>query len=202
MKKFLAIIFLLAVLFGIWYFFFDKKVVTEEAKQESLNTNTKHSGGFNRSVTMAINKYLDVKSAFVEADTFAIKATTRKFIEAVDTIKVDELKKDSAAAIYPTALSQRDDIKSNASAILADKDVTEMRKDFKMVSENLYPFLKTIKYEGQKLYWENCPMAFGEGKDASWISNSDEIVNPYLGKNHPEYKGTMLHCGEIKDSIQ
>jgi hypothetical protein len=202
MKKFLAIIFLLAVLFGIWYLFFNKKVVTEETKQESLNTNTKHSAAFNRSVTTTINKYLDVKSAFVEADTFAIKATTRKFISAVDTIKVDELKKDSAAAIYPTAVSQRDDIKSNATAILGDKDVTEMRKDFKMVSENLYPFLKTIKYEGQKLYWENCPMAFGEGKDASWISNSNEIVNPYLGKNHPEYKGTMLHCGEIKDSIQ
>ena len=45
-------------------------------------------------------------------------------------------------------------------------------------------------------------MAFGEGKDASWLSNTEEIINPYLGKNHPEYKGTMLHCGEIKDTIQ
>ena len=45
-------------------------------------------------------------------------------------------------------------------------------------------------------------MAFGEGKDANWISNTEEIFNPYLGKNHPEFKGTMLHCGEIKDTIQ
>ena len=71
-----------------------------------------------------------------------------------------------------------------------------------MISENLYPFLKTIKYEGPKLYWQNCPMAFGEDKEANWISNTKEIINPYLGKNHPEYKSSMLHCGEIKDTIK
>ncbi len=77
-----------------------------------------------------------------------------------------------------------------------------MREDFRMISENLYPFLKTIKYEGSSLYWQNCPMAFGEGKEANWISNTKEIINPYLGKNHPEFKSSMLHCGEIKDTIK
>jgi hypothetical protein len=77
-----------------------------------------------------------------------------------------------------------------------------MRKDFGMVSENLYPFLRTINYEGEKMYWQNCPMAFGDDKGANWISNTREIVNPYLGKNHPEFKGSMLHCGEIKDTIK
>jgi len=27
-------------------------------------------------------------------------------------------------------------------------------------------------------------------------------VNPYLGKNHPEHKDNMLHCGSIKDTIK
>jgi hypothetical protein len=44
-------------------------------------------------------------------------------------------------------------------------------------------------------------MAFNENEPANWISNSQEIINPYLGKNHPKHKGTMLHCGEVKDSI-
>ncbi len=35
--------------------------------------------------------------------------------------------------------------------------ITEMRQDFSMVSENIYPFLKTIGYEGEKLYWQNDP---------------------------------------------
>ena len=45
-------------------------------------------------------------------------------------------------------------------------------------------------------------MAFGEGQEANWISNSAAIVNPYLGKVHPIYKSTMLGCGEVKDSIE
>ena len=71
-----------------------------------------------------------------------------------------------------------------------------------MVSENLYPLLKTIGYEGPKLYWQNCPMAFGENKEGNWLSNTPEIINPYLGKNHPQYKATMFGCGETKDSLK
>ena len=76
-----------------------------------------------------------------------------------------------------------------------------MRKDFGMVSENLNPFLRTINYEGEKIYWQFCPMAFGEDKGANWLSKTQEVINPYLGKNHPKYKADMLNCGEVKDSI-
>jgi hypothetical protein len=44
-------------------------------------------------------------------------------------------------------------------------------------------------------------MAFDGDKDANWISNSNEIVNPYLGKKDPKYKAGMLNCGEVKDSL-
>jgi hypothetical protein len=78
-----------------------------------------------------------------------------------------------------------------------------MRKDFSMVTEMMYPsFFKAINYEGPKLYLQNCPMAFGEDNGANWISSSEEVINPYLGKIHPEYKATMLHCGEVKDTIK
>ena len=82
-------------------------------------------------------------------------------------------------------------------------DIQEMRKDFKSLSENLYPsFFKTINYEGAKMYWQNCPMAFGTDMGANWISKTTETINPYLGKNHPEFKATMLHCGLVKDTIK
>ena len=44
-------------------------------------------------------------------------------------------------------------------------------------------------------------MAFDDTVPANWISNSSEIMNPYLGKKHPKYQAGMLNCGEIKDSI-
>ena len=44
-------------------------------------------------------------------------------------------------------------------------------------------------------------MALGEDKSAYWISNSAEIVNPYLGKKHPIYHSAMINCGSVEDSI-
>ena len=147
-----------------------------------------------------INAYMGMKNAFVDADLAGIKAKTSGFIAAVDSLNLNELHQ-TDSSLFIAAQQNISDIKANAQPILDENDLTEMRHDFSMVSENLYPLLKTIGYEGQKLYWQNCPMAFGDDKPANWLSNTSEILNPYLGKNHPEYKSAMLHCGENMDSI-
>ena len=200
MKRFLAILFLAIIVFGAWWLFFktDKPDSPLNNKEEALIV-MKHSEAFNSGIANAINSYLDMKNAFVEADTTSVKTNASQFISAVDNIKLDELQKDDAQ-ILAAAQQQLSDIKANATPILQETDLTQMRQDFRMVSENLYPFLKTIGYEGEKLYWQNCPMAFGEN-EANWLSKTSEIINPYLGKHHPEYKSAMLHCGETKDSI-
>jgi hypothetical protein len=200
MKRFLAIVFLAIIVLGAWWLFFktDKPADSLNTKKETAIVK-KHSEAFNNSIANAINSYLDMKSAFVEADSINVKTNATKFISAIDSIKTDEFQKEDAQ-IFGAIQQQLSDIKANATPILQETDITQMRQDFRMVSENLYPFLKTIGYEGQKLYWQNCPMAFGEN-EANWLSNTSEIINPYLGKNHPEYKSTMLHCGENKDSI-
>ena len=200
MKSFLAIVFLAAVLFVAWWFFLKKDVHTSEPKQKAIKIN-KHSAEFNQSVADAVNSYLSMKSAFVEADTVKIKLNGQKFIVTVDSLRLSELKKDDSQILL-AAQQEVSDIKANAQAMLQETVLTEMREDFRMVSENLYPFLKTIGYEGPKLYWQNCPMAFGENKEGNWLSNTSEIVNPYLGKIHPENKSAMPDCGEIKDSLQ
>ena len=149
-----------------------------------------------------MNAYFNMKNDFVETDSTKAKEDCKKFIQLIDSIPVSELKKDTAS-IFETVKANLADVRSNAASLLKQTSITEMRQDFRMVSEILYPsFFKAINYEGEKMYWQNCPMAFGEGKEANWISNTQEIVNPYLGKNHPEFKATMLHCGELKDTIK
>ena len=200
MKKILPIVLLIVVVFGVWWLFFKKKSDVVKIKEQPIAVHT-HSGEFNKSVNTAMNGYFDMKSAFVDADTLKAKEEAKKLLPLIDSIKISELKTDTQA-IFQSAAAQIEDMKTNMTAMLNETDLTEMRQDFRMISENLYPFLKTIKYEGPILYWQNCPMAFGEDKEASWISNTKEIENPYLGKNHPEYKSSMLHCGEIKDTIK
>ncbi len=203
MKRIVWIAAVLLTAFCVYWFKFrpiDDSDKRESAKLRPIAT-TMHSASFNNSIDTLMSAYFQMKAAFVEADTTQAKIAAKKFLALTDSIKLDELTKDTTA-IAETAAMQVTDIKLNAESLMKQTNITEMRQDFRMVSESIYPMLKTIHYEGATLYWQNCPMAFGEGKEANWISSTEEIVNPYLGKNDPEYKATMLHCGEVKDSIK
>ena len=202
MKKLLAIIFLGVVIYGLWWWFFKDNSSESGPRVAALKVG-KHSIPFNKSIDNVVKSYLDIKSALVEADSVKAIMEGQKFLVLIDSMKLDDLKKDTTS-IYTTAVAQIGDIKSNAQAMIKEGNLTEVRQDFKMVTENFYPFLKTINYEGPKLFLQNCPMAFGEGKDANWISDTTERINrlnPYLGKHDPEFKATMLHCGTLVDSI-
>jgi uncharacterized protein YxeA len=202
MKKILLglLILILAIAGYYWYKFSTAGGGNSGPKQEAL-TLKKHSETFNLSVNAAMNAYFDMSAAFVDADTAKVKLAATNFVQLLDTIPMDELKKDTSN-IYDIAMATFDGVKSNAADILVQADLQEMRKDFSMVSENLYPFFKIINYEGDKMYWQNCPMAFGDDKEANWVSKTPEVINPYLGKNHPQFKATMLHCGIVKDTIK
>ncbi len=201
MKKMIFLLAIAAVAFGVYWFKFRSSGSGDSGpKQEALKVG-KHTPAFNDSVSKVLAAYFDIQNAFVEADTTAAKAACSRMIALADSFTLAELKKDTAG-IFESALSQLDNIKANAKSLLQQTVITEMRQDFRMVSENLYPFLKTIKYEGKPLYWQNCPMAFGDGKEANWLSSTLQVVNPYLGKKDPTYGAGMLHCGEVKDTIK
>jgi hypothetical protein len=200
MKRIVLFLIVAAAIFALYWFKFRSTGGDSGPKQQPLALK-KHSAGFNGSVNNAMDAYFDMQAAFVDADTAKVKADCRRFIALIDSIQLDELKKDTAT-IYETAKMNLEDVKANANSLLKQTDITEMRHDFHFMSDMLYPsFFKAINYEGPTVYLQNCPMAFGDGKEANWLSNKEEVVNPYLGKNHPEFKGSMLHCGAVKDSI-
>jgi hypothetical protein len=201
MKKLLLVLAVLLVAISVYWFMLRKKESGPKPPHQVAMTLKKHSELFNKSIDTLMSSYLALKNAFVESDTAAAKLHTAAFIAELDRIPIDELKKDTAS-IFETVQSSISDVRANAASLLQQTSIDEMRKDFSMVTEMLYPtFFSAINYEGPKLFLENCPMAFGDDAPANWLSNSPEIVNPYLGKNHPKYKATMLHCGEVKDSV-
>lgn len=202
MKKIaLIILVLILAIAGYYWYMFSKAGGGNHGPKQAPITLKKHSTEFNDAVAAAMKSYFDMSASFVDADMATAKENCRKFIQLMDSIPLDELKKDTAS-IYEAAAGSFSGITDNAKSLLMQTNITEMRKDFSMVSENLYPFFKLINYEGENMYWQNCPMAFGEDNGANWISSSKIIINPYLGKNHPEFKGTMLHCGLVKDTIK
>ncbi len=203
MKRFLAIIFLVIILLATWWLFFRtdnvETTVVNEKSSEHIAT-TKHSVAFNSALENTMSNYFEMKNAFVNDDSAGAKIAASKFVISTDSIPLNELS-NGDTQVVATIRQQLGDIKSNAAPISQEATMADMRKDFSMVSEFLYPFLKTLGYEGKKIYWQNCPMAFGDDKPANWLSTSTEINNPYLGMHHPEFKSSMLHCGETMDSI-
>ena len=160
-----------------------------------------HSDAFNNAVDSILNQYLLVKDAFVEADTARVKIATVRFVNALNALDMTELNRDKKA-VLATAQASVNDVKLNAESLLKQNNITEMRKDFSMMTDMMYPsFFKSINYEGTLLYLQNCPMAFDGDKGANWLSAEAAILNPYLGKNDPTYKAGMLRCGEVKDSV-
>ena len=201
MKRVLLI--LVAVVFvivGYWYFMKGISTPKGNEKQPALIAR-KHSASFNQGIDSLLQAYFIAKEAFVDNDSTGAKNASARLAVLADSSRFAELKDDSQG-IYESALAQLGDVKANAQSLVRQTDLTEMKQDFRMISESMYPLLKTIHYDGNTVYWQNCPMAFGEDKAANWISSTREIVNPYLGKHHPEYKSSMLHCGELKDSIR
>jgi hypothetical protein len=180
-------------------------VVNRPAKKESGEKAeaiavSKHSTAFNESIATVIKDYNAIAENFVKWDSVASSTAATSLIKSLDGLKLDELQKDSAA-IYETAVMFIENAKGDAQTIAAEKKIRPQREAFNSMSDNFYQFLNTINYDGQTLYLQECPMAFDDTKSAIWLSQKEEIRNPYLGLYHPHYGKGMLACGETKTKI-
>ena len=87
-----------------------------------------------------------------------------------------------------------DDAKEMAEHISTNADKLEhQREHFDMLSTDMYEMVKTFG-AGQALYQDFCPM-YNNNKGATWLSETKEIKNPYMGKKQPT-------CGSVKEEIK
>jgi len=87
-----------------------------------------------------------------------------------------------------------DDIKEHAEHIGENGDKIEhQREHFDLLSKDMYDLVKAFG-SGQTLYQDFCPM-YNDNKGATWLSETKEIKNPYLGKKMPA-------CGTVKEEIK
>ncbi|MEK7224365.1 MAG: hypothetical protein AAB221_01625 [Bacteroidota bacterium] len=168
-------------------------------KQSSLSV-SKHSEAFNKSMELVLDAYYEMTEGFVNWDTAAINSSGNELKVALDSLKIDELQKDTI--IYLTVLDYYNNAKAEVASIVADPSMEEKRGSLNILSDQLKTIWTTVKYDRQKAYWQECPMAFGDEKSGNWLSKTKEVRNPYLGTKHPEYGNGMLACGGPKDTIK
>jgi hypothetical protein len=202
LKQVLLILLVLIVAFAgyIWFVYFKGGKKTPKGPEAIPLAVSKHSASFNQSVQSALTAYYTMSEAFVNWDTLSVNKNAGDLKNALDNLKIDELKVDSNG-IYESVLDPITNAKSLTETILSDPSIEKKRIAFNDLSENLRLLFIIVKYDANKLYWQECPMAFGEGRPGNWLSQTDAVRNPYLGTKDPQYKDAMLHCGGPKDTI-
>lgn len=201
-KLFWAILILGIVLIAVDKIFFSKKqnAAPETPKQQALVA-SKNSTAFNDSFERLLNAYFSLKEALADYDTGRANAAALQVVEFSDSLRTDEIKGDSTGDIRKTASDFAGTISGSAKGLRGETDLIKKKREFSMISEALYNLVRTVRYDRQKLYHQHCPMAFNDEEEAWWISNSNKIDNPYMGRKHPKYKATMVTCGDITDSL-
>jgi len=200
MKKFFLLIFLALAGVLTYYLWYSKKnkPVDETPRLQPLAV-SQHTDVFNASARKAMESYYNLSESFVNWDSAGIRANATALKANIAVIQFDELKKDTA--IYQTAVSYIETLNNDLNIIIKEKNLETSRKAFHSFSQNLYDFLRTVRYDESTIYLQECSMAFNETEPGIWLSKTSVIRNPYLGVQHPKYKSGMLKCGETKDSL-
>jgi len=200
MKKGLVIIGVTVAVIAVYFLLFYKKGDTKDPspKQEPL-AQSRNSDTFNTPFNDMLNSYFDLKNALVDWDTAKASASANNLITLADQVPYDNLKADTT--IIATAKNFSDNVIAEAKGVAGENTIEEKRRSFYTLSENLYNLIRTVHYDQQVIYHDKCPMAFNDTEEGYWISNTREIVNPYLGKKHPHYASGMIGCGSIEDSV-
>jgi hypothetical protein len=162
---------------------------------------SKHSDTFNHSMENILKAYYKMTEGFVNWDTVIINSSGHELKISLDSLNLEELKKDTTG-IYESAIDPLANAKTEVISILSDPSIAEKRGSLNILSDNLRNLLIAVKYDRAKLYWQECPMAFGEDRPGNWLSMTKEVRNPYLGTSDPQYGDKMLHCGAPKDTIK
>ncbi len=89
-------------------------------------------------------------------------------------------------------MNQLKTLNSEINTIAASSDIEAQRQAFSKFNEAFYKSLEMFGLKNETAYYQFCPM-YNNG--AYWISETEEIRNPYYGDK-------MLDCGETKDTIK
>jgi hypothetical protein len=199
MKKLILLLVLGLAGVAAWYFLVTKPKPDVETPRQQAAATSKHSAAFNQSVSDALNMYYDLSEALVNWDTAAVSIRANALKTNLEAIRLDELRGDTA--IYQTAASYHQQFKKDLDSLTGPYDLTTKRLAYNTFSQNFYNLLRTIQYNDHKVYVQQCPMAFNDTEIGVWLSKTEGIRNPYLGLHHPKYKGGMLECGEVRETL-
>lgn len=143
-----------------------------------LSAQSKRAIKHNQSLSVS---YLAIKDGLVSNDSITVKKAAIAMTAALENFKPAGMPADSQQVFNETKARLMADVTSMAGT----QNVNKQRKYFAAFSETFWQLTSIIPMYKSTLYYQQCPMT-----GVTWVSNKEEIKNPYYPKN-------MLTCGKV-----
>ncbi|MEO7991609.1 MAG: DUF3347 domain-containing protein [Chryseolinea sp.] len=133
--------------------------------------------------------YFAVNKALIEDNNEGAKTEAKTFTDNLSKFDMSKLEGEQMD-FYHIQLAQ---ISTGLKHVTESVDIEESRTGLSNISEGMYALIKAYRPNENELYLQFCPMA-KNNEGAYWISDTKEIVNPYMGQMMPT-------CGVTKEKI-
>ena len=145
---------------------------------------------FSKNLASFMESYLILKDNLVLSDDKEAQESAIKLLSILEELGSDNFS-DKEDEFWQ---ERKEDILIYLKPMAEKTDLLIQREHFKPISNNIISIISSFKVaESNDIFVQFCPMAFND-IGASWISDKEEIRNPYFGDS-------MLKCGEITKTI-
>lgn len=145
---------------------------------------------FLQQITAIADAYFNVKNALVEDNANEATSALKEVESAIAKVEMRNLN----GHAHDHWMALKEQLTRAVTMMKKAGNLETLRQHFSMLSESLVEVTETFGLEKEKVYKDFCPMAF-DNKGAFWLSESEEILNPYFGE-------AMLFCGEVKQTYR
>lgn len=140
-------------------------------------------------LTRVLDGYYGIKDAMVTSEAEQVRTAAETMIATVSTLDASTLDEQTATALRV----EIDAVRFGSQSIFEAATIEDQRALMPALTQNLEAIVRKYGASNSGVYKQYCPMAFND-TGASWLSNSEEVINPYFGD-------MMLRCGEVTEKI-
>ena len=162
--------------------------ISNQEVKESPEESKKETGELSAfPIQQIIKGYLPLKNALAQDDSKKASDAAKSLfsiLKKIDISKTDAKNNSELRDIVESAAENAEHIGEKSD------DIAHQREHLLSLSNDIADLIKEKGTDGLKLYQDFCPM-YNNGKGGTWISESEEIINPYEGQK-------MINCGSIK----
>ncbi|MBB5396961.1 DUF3347 domain-containing protein [Mucilaginibacter sp. AK015] len=139
----------------------------------------------NTGIDKITSSYMGVKNALVGSNAPLVKTRSAELLAALSA-PVKGLQP-GQQKLMTTYLQK---LKFDSRHMSENGALDHQREHFENLSKNMYALLSGLKLNSTTIYQQYCPM-----KKAAWLSETEEIRNPYYGDD-------MLECGKVTATLK